>query len=230
MRHTLLAATLALAFSGAAFAHEPGNFIVRAGAMHIAPDVDSSKIRLNGVDHSGSKAEVPSTTSLLNLTGTWIFAPHLGLELMLGGPVSYDIKIKGVSSGNIANGSLATVTQQPITASLQFFFLNPKSRFQPYVGVGLNYTSFYDERFKRRQKRLGFRRLELEDSVGWALQAGMDIALTDRLYLNAAAWKIDIDTKAKGKGHWGWGGNEQRVKFDMEIDPWMYFVGVGYKF
>jgi outer membrane protein len=228
MRNTILAASLAFALSStAAFAHEPGSFIVRAGAMHIAPNIDSSEIRLNGVEYSGSKAEIPSTTSPLNLTGTWIFAPHFGLELMVGGPVSYDIKIKGVSSNNIANGKFAKVSQQPITGSLQFFFLNPASRFQPYVGVGLNYTSFYDERLNRRQRRLGFRRVELEDSVGWALQAGMDIALTDHLYLNAAAWKIDIDTKAKSKG-WGW--NERRAKFDVELDPWVYFVGVGYKF
>lgn len=220
------AALIATAVSGAALAHEPGDFIVRAGAMHFSQKADSSGITLDGVEHAGARAEIPSATSLLSLTGTWIFAPHFGLELMLGGPVAYDIEIEGVAGGNISNGRLAEVSQLPITASAQFFFLNPKSRFQPYVGVGLNYTSFHDERFSRRQRhRHGFRDLELKNSWGWALQAGADIALTERLYLNAAVWKIDVDTEARGKGRHG-----RRIRFDVELDPWIYFAGVGYRF
>ncbi|MDR1662772.1 MAG: hypothetical protein LBR95_10215 [Azoarcus sp.] len=42
--------------------------------------------------------------------------------------------------------------------------------------------------------------------------------------MNAAVWKIDINTKATADSGLG------KVKVDVGIDPWVYFFGIGYKF
>jgi outer membrane protein len=225
---TLAAITAAITLSSTAFAHEPGNFIVRAGVMYSGPKSDSSGISVNGSDISGSKVKTSGSGQLINLSGTWIFAPHFGLEAMVGGGFLHELRARG-TGGNprIAEGRFAEVMQQPITATVQFFFLDPKSGFQPYIGVGLNYTMFYGERFTRRQRRLGYKRdeLDVKNAWGWAAQVGADIALTDKLYLNAAVWRLDVEAKAKGEAR-----NGDEIKFKMNLDPWIYSIGVGYKF
>jgi len=52
----------------------------------------------------------------------------------------------------------------------------------------------------------------------------MDYMITDRLLFNFAVWHIDIDTTAKAKL------NGTPVKVDVDVDPWVYMVGLGYRF
>ncbi|MDR1462930.1 MAG: outer membrane beta-barrel protein [Azoarcus sp.] len=246
MRKQILAAAIAaLAVSGVAVAHEAGDVILRVGVAHVAPDVNSGKINVSGVGKlGGSKADVESNTQL-GLTGTYIIAPHFGIEVLAATPFTHSIKVKGADAAlrkvanlteaqlpdGTVNGKFGKATHLPPTVSAQFFFLDPKSKFQPYVGLGLNYTWFYNESLSSKEKTAGFRGLDLDNSWGWAAQLGADIALTDSLFLNAAVWKIDINTKAKTKNtNPALGTNNTPVKVDVEVDPWVYFFGVGYKF
>jgi len=52
----------------------------------------------------------------------------------------------------------------------------------------------------------------------------MDFAIGDRLILNAAIWKLGMSSTANARL------NGERVKIDLDIDPWVYFFGVGFKF
>jgi outer membrane protein len=52
--------------------------------------------------------------------------------------------------------------------------------------------------------------------------------LTDRIMLNASVWYVDIDTKASVDGPSAL--SVGKTKVDVDIDPWVYMVGVGYKF
>ena len=237
MKKQLLAAAIAaFAVSGAAVAHEAGDVILRVGVAHVAPDVDSGNIKVSGLGKlPGSKAEVESNTQL-GLTGTYIIAPHFGIEVLAATPFTHKLKVKGADAAlglprGTIDGSFGKATHLPPTISAQYFFLNPKSKFQPYVGAGLNYTWFFNEKLSSKAKGVGFKGLDLDNSFGWALQLGADVALTDNFFLNAAVWKIDINTKAKTKNtNAGLGTNNTPVKVDVEVDPWVYFFGVGYKF
>jgi outer membrane protein len=227
MKKQLLAAAIAaLAVSGTAVAHEAGDVILRVGVAHVAPEDSSSKISTSVTGKiSGTKATVDSNTQL-GLTGTYIVAPHFGIEVLAATPFTHKVKVKGLPGVySAANGSFGEVTHLPPTVSAQYFFLNPKSKFQPYVGAGLNYTFFFNEKLNSKQKGNRFHGLDLENSWGWALQLGADVALADNIFLNAAIWKIDINTKATSR-HEDLG----KVKVDVEVDPWVAFVGVGFKF
>ncbi len=147
---------------------------------------------------------------------------QIGIELLAATPFSHTIKTKGGLAS--ALGKLADVKHLPPTLSVQYFPMENSSEWQPYVGAGLNYTVFFDESFKSQHKNT-YRSLELDSSFGIALQAGVDYALTENIGLNAAVWWIDIDTEATFKDNAG-----NKYKVDVELDPWVYMVGLNYKF
>jgi outer membrane protein len=228
MNKSLLSASLvALALSTplVAQAHEPGDFIVRAGAARVVPNEDSGNVKLDGTKVSGTKATVDNSTQL-GLTFAYMITNHIGVELLAATPFSHTVSVKGLGAG--LDGKLADVKQLPPTLSLQYYPMDSASKFQPYVGVGLNYTKFFDTDLSGTRKQEGFSNLKLKDSVGFAGQVGMDYMLTDRIMLNASVWYIDIDTKASVDGPSAL--SVGKTKVNVDIDPWVYMVGVGYKF
>ena len=97
---------------------------------------------------------------------------------------------------------------------------------RPYVGAGVNYTLFYSEDASSGlETAVGPTNVDLEDSLGWALQAGIDIDLTDRVFLNFDVKYIDIDTTATLRTT---GAGTQTV--DVSLDPLVFGVGIGTKF
>lgn len=52
--------------------------------------------------------------------------------------------------------------------------------------------------------------------------------LTDKLMINAQVRYIDIDTEATVKGPTALGVTKTKV--DVDVDPMVYMVGLGYKF
>ena len=131
---------------------------------------------------------------------------RFALELVLTYPQKHDVSLAGDPIGSVKH--------LPPTLMLQYHFL-PKQAFQPYVGVGINYTRF-------SKVRLANGAVDLDnDSVGLALQAGFDYRLTKSLYLNVDAKRIDIDTDV-------YAGGQRAAK--LKIDPWLVGVGIGWRF
>ncbi|WP_194791079.1 OmpW/AlkL family protein [Pseudomonas sp. UFMG81] len=227
MNKSLLSASLvALALAApVAHAHQAGDFIVRAGAATVSPNEDSSALKLDGAKVSGTKATVDSDTQL-GLAFAYMLTDHIGLELLAATPFKHTIGVKGLGAG--LDGKLADIKQLPPTLSLQYYPMAPTSKFQPYAGVGINYTLFFDEDLSSNRKAQGFSNMKLQDSVGLAGQLGMDYMLTDNLLFNASVWYVDIDTKATIDGPSALGVGKTKV--DVDIDPWVYMVGIGYKF
>ena len=222
MRKSLLALSILATALAAPLAHayQAGDVILRAGAATVDPQEDSSALELNGAT-LGGQATVDSNTQL-GLTGTFMLTDNLGIGLLAATPFEPQVGVHGPGG---LDGKLADIKHLPPTLSLQYFPLAASSRLQPYVGAGLNYTTFFEEDLTSQREAQGFSNLELDDSWGLALEAGVDYMLTDNLLVNATVWYLDIDTTATtdlaGAG---------QVKVDVDIDPWVYMVGLGYKF
>jgi len=219
-RYVLAAAVAMLAVPGTAPAHEPGDVIFRVGAAHVAPDVDSSHVKIGGT-RTGLKADVNENTQF-GVSASWIVAPHFGLELLGATPFEHKVKLKPEGGSSV---KLGKASHLPPTLSAQYFFLKPQMRFQPYVGLGVNHTWFFNEKLAREQKAV-YDDFELENSWGWAAQVGADIQIGSGMYLNASVWKIDLDTKAKLRRR----SDNAPVSVRTELDPWVYFLGLGFKF
>lgn len=228
MNKSLLCASLcalALTVPVAAQAYQPGDFIVRAGVAHVDPHEDSGELRLDGTRVSGTKASVDGENQL-GLTFAYMLNEHVGIELLAATPFNHTVSVSGLGAG--LDGKLADIKQLPPTLSLQYYPMAASSPLQPYVGVGINYTKFFDTDLTGNRKDQGFSNLKLKDSVGLAGQVGVDYLLTDNFLLNASVWYVDIDTKATVDGPSAL--SIGKTKVDVDIDPWVYMVGVGYKF
>ncbi len=225
MRNSILAASLlALAVaSPAAHAFKEGDIIVRAGAITVDPHEDSSDINAGGTDIAGSKATLDSDTQL-GLNFAYMVTDHVGIELLAATPFSHSVGVKGVDPS--LDGSLGDIKHLPPTLSAVYYPLETGSAFQPYVGLGLNYTWFFDTELTSSAEGRGFSGLDLEDSWGLAYQVGADYMLTDNIMLNAQVRYIDIDTT----GTTYLGGGTVKVDVDVDVDPFVYMVGLGYKF
>ena len=63
--------------------------------------------------------------------------------------------------------------------------------------------------------------LKLDNSVGLAAVAGIDIALTESVYLNGNVRYMDIETDVKIDG--------TKVA-TAKIDPWVFAINLGWRF
>jgi outer membrane protein len=217
--------TLAL-LAPAAHAHQAGDILIRAGAVTVDPHEDSGDIYVGALSTSvaGTTATLDSDTQL-GLNFAYMLTDHLGIELLAATPFKHNIGVKGFT-GDFAglNGSLGETQHLPPTLSLVYYPLDSKQTFQPYLGVGINYTWFFEDKLDSSAETKGFTGLDLDDSVGVAFQVGADYLLTDNLLLNAQLRYIDIDTE----GTTNYGG--AKVKVDVDVDPFVYMVGIGYRF
>ena len=136
---------------------------------------------------------------------------NIGIELLGAWPFQHDV------SGSGGLGKIGSTKQLPPTLSLQWHIL-PDSMIQPYIGVGINYTHFFDTKAEGALKGSD---LKLGDSWGVAAQLGADIKINDRWFMNADIRYIDIKSKVKLDG--------ERVG-TARIDPWVATVSVGYRF
>ena len=206
----LAAAVMAVAPAAQAF--EAGDFVVRGGAVHVAPDDSSDKVfYAGGGSTNGSEVAVDSNTQL-GIRATYMFTDGLGLGLLAATPFKHNITGNG---GDLDGMDLGETKHLPPTLTLQYYPMASGSALQPYAGVGVNYTTFFDE-----QSGLG--ELTLDDSIGAAVEVGIDYMMSDNFGLNAAVWYADIETEAEIEG--------VTEKFDVQIDPMVYMIGMTYKF
>lgn len=215
----------ALLAASIAQAHQAGDIIVRAGAVTVDPREDSGNLNLDGASVRGTGATLDSDTQL-GLNFAYMLTDKIGIELLAATPFNHEVGVTGLGGG--LDGKLADIKHLPPTLSVIYYPLSSASAFQPYVGAGINYTTFFQEDLTSERKGQGFSSLELDDSFGLALQVGADYMLSDKWMVNAQVRYIDIDTDATVKGPTGLFVEETKVSVD--VDPWVYMVGLGYKF
>lgn len=219
-----LAAVLA-GVAANANAYKAGDWVLRLGATAVVPNEDSDRIVLPTSPATVLPGVSIGNDTQLGIIPVYMLTDNWGVELLAATPFEHDVKVKGAG---IKAGS---VTHLPPTLSMQWYPNGGQRGWQPYVGVGLNYTFIYDEDVDPQlagalEALLGASeaRLSLNDSFGLAAQAGVDVPLSDNWAINLAVWYIDIDSKAKIRTDVG------TVEFDVSIDPWVYNVGIAYRF
>ena len=237
-----IALAAALASAGMmAQAYEQGDWVLRAGATTVDPDTDSDDINLPG-DALGIpegvvlKAEVDDDTQL-GIIPMYMVTDNFGVELLAATPFEHDIEAQGTGAINGLNLDAGSTKHLPPTLSVQWYPRGGQDGWQPYIGIGVNYTVFFDEDVDNELKEtLGVlipgvtdADLDLDDSFGLAGQVGVDIPFSDRWAVNIGVWYIDIDTKAEITAKAA-GEQVAKVKFDVDIDPWVYNIGIAYRF
>ncbi|BBT64939.1 OmpW family outer membrane protein [Aeromonas caviae] len=200
----ILPLLIAAAFaSPVAMAHQAGDILVRGGLAFVSPQTSSDNVLGTG------ELEIDSNMQL-GLTLSYMLTDNWGVELLAATPFSHSVSTAGL-------GEVAKVKHLPPTLMAQYYFGDANSKVRPYVGAGINYTTFFDE---EGRGALTGTDVSVDSSWGMAGQVGLDMAINDRWFVNASAWLIDIDTDV----HTAVG------TINTSIDPVAFMFGVGYRF
>jgi outer membrane protein len=174
--------------------------MLRARALGVAPQ--ESSILTGAAGHVNVDNSVVPEFDV-----SYFFTPNISAEL-IAAVTPHNVKTSaGVNAGNS--------WLLPPTLTLQYHFTQLDS-IKPYVGAGVNYTHFFNE------DAGALNSVKYDDSFGGALQAGVDIPIKDNWYANIDVKKVFISTTAKF--------SPSGIRADVDIDPWLIGVGVGYRF
>ncbi len=201
LQSLVLAAATALTMTSA-FAIPAGTWTVGAGAHYVDPKSDNGTLA-NGTLSVDVDGDVRPT-----ITGEYFVANNVGVELLAAIPFHHDITLTPTTGGDPIN---AKTQHLPPTLSLQYHFdgYNLPMNVKPFVGVGVNYTTFFKEKISTGAE------LKLDDSVGVAGHIGVDIPFAKTEALRIDARYIDIKTDATLDG---------AAIGEVDISPWVYGV------
>ncbi len=222
-----LSIALAAALAGGAVmaqAYEKGDFVLRLGAVNVDPDSDSSDINLPGVPTL--TAEVGDDTQF-GIIPMYMLSEKVGIELLAATPFEHDISLKGKG----VNLDAASTKHLPPTLTVQWYPRGGQEGWQPFLGIGANYTIFFDEETtKGLDDTLGAVLgasevdLDLDNSFGLSAQAGVDIPFAKNWAISLAVWYIDLQTNATVSTDVG------DVNFKTDINPFVYHLGIAHRF
>jgi outer membrane protein len=180
-------------------------YLVRLRGLVVEPDEGATITPIGGgVDIT--RSFVPELDLSYFLTDNW------ALELILA-VTPHKATARNTA---VADVTLGKTVLLPPTLTLQYHFLTHE-KIRPYVGAGLNYTFFFDT------KDQGVSDLHFKNNLGYALQAGVDFAIDDHWMVNFDVKKLFLSTKATM-----WAG-AARIQANVDIDPWIIGLGVGYR-
>ena len=212
---------LGISLSGAAFAHEAGDWVLRAGVGQVNPKSDNFSMTEDG---ESTSVDVDSGTSL-TLMGTYFFTENWAFDILAAWPFKHDVNATVSDGTDTLSAKVAEIEHLPPTFSVQYHFL-PDAAFQPYAGLGLNYTTFTSEDLTDvvvAGENLGpiADSLSLDSSFGVAVQLGADWKFNDNWLVNFDVRWMDIDSDLTVDGE---------DVGTIEIDPLVYSINIGYAF
>jgi outer membrane protein len=198
----LLAAAISALPLLPAHAQDTGSWLVRVRALHLdSANKDSTGFGLSINDKTFPEVDI-----------SYFFSPNVAAELILTYPQKQRLH------STVVGAEIGTFKHLPPTLTLQYH-VTGLSGFRPYVGAGLNYTNLSSVHFNSNVDalKLGVK----HNSVGWAVQAGVDVPLGGGWLVNADLKKVQIDTTVYSAG-------QSVGKF--KVDPLLASIGIGKRF
>lgn len=201
---SIFLASLAVLGTTSAFAVPAGTWTVGVGGAYVDPDSKESTLTN---DLAGAKVSVDSDIKP-SVTFEYFPMNNVGVELLAALPFHHKLTV------NTGAGEVYGDTDQlPPTVSVNYHFDGLNSAIKPFIGVGVNYTTFFNEHL---YDGLGTE-LKLKDSVGAAGHVGVDFKLNPTDAVRVDARYIDLQTDVKV------GGKDVGT---VDVNPWVY--GVSY--
>lgn len=163
----------------------------------------------------------PGADAVVGDASTAIFAierrlnANMGVELVLGVPP----KVSARATGSVAflGDKVLTARNLAPTLMLNYSFGDAGAKWRPYVGVGANFTRFSDIQSTLAPK------VEMSDSFGMALQAGVNYALSRQWGVFGSISAIDVSSKLVATGN-------TVLTTTIDFRPIIYTIGTSYRF
>lgn len=222
----------AMAFLGTApvAIADQGDWYVRARIITTVPD-EGADLSTGGLGFPG---DVQIDTQVMpELDISYFLTDRLALELILA-VTPHDVDSTKVTVGDVllnADVPLGDVLLLPPTLNLQYHF-DTGRRFKPYVGAGVNVTFFLNQ-----DEGPVADDIDYDTSFGFSLQAGFDIDIDGEpggWALNADVKRLWLETDVEVDLTSALGpaldADSVLIDADVDIDPWIFGVGIGYRF
>lgn len=206
-KQKLIGSALAAGFlfsSASVFAGEyldcnaPTQWTIRVGGHNVDPSA-TSHTSLGNIDVS---SKFGATYNL-----DYRFCRNLAVDLLGALYYTHDISLNGTNIG--------TTQHLPPTLSLQYHF-EPDGKFDPYIGIGVNYTHF-----QNTSLNIAPVGLKLDNTFGVAGQIGVDYHFYGPWLLGVDVRYLQIEPDASVGG--------QKIG-TVNIDPIVYGFNIGYQF
>lgn len=219
-------------------------FQIRLRATAIIPDGKSTIYDkfglLTGVGSSGVNTPIwgagakVSTTVIPELDISYYLTKNIAIEA-----ICCFSKHKITGTGSIAGLDIGSKWVFPPTVLLQYHFTN-FGAFQPYIGVGVNYTAFFGGKsggnWAPYWSGIGFTgfnaitNLSVGSSFGVAGQIGFDYMLNQNWGVNVDVKRIMMQPTAHALVWNNLANAIIPVRAKVNIDPWVVSAGLTYRF
>ncbi len=202
---TIFSAALAIAMGIAAapaFAQSAGDFTLGFGFHTVNPKSNNGTV-------AGARSDI-SNSVRPTFTFEYFVKDNLGVEVLAALPFKHTVSLAGL-------GDVATVKQLPPVVSIQYHFAN-ETKFTPFLGAGVNYTKFFSQ---DTEGAIAGNKIDVDDSWGIALHAGVDYAITEHGSLRADVRWIDISSDVKLNG--------SKIG-TVDVNPWVFGMAYVYRF
>lgn len=177
-------------------------FVIRVRGVGVIPN-GTGKVDQLGLGVKASKSFIPE------LDLSYFFIKNIAVEAICC--VSpHDVSVNTL-------GKVAHTWLFPPTVMAQYHFTN-FGAFKPYVGVGVNYTHFFDT---KTTSALAGTHMHINDSFGVATQVGAD-------YMIDRHWGVNVDVKRiLMQPTWR---DSAALTGKAKINPWLIGAGITYRF
>lgn len=214
-RGALLGAAAVLLLIPATLGAQEQSFHAGVRFLSVRPHDSSGTIATTGTRLGVD----PTRTGELDLTYmiTWAWGVELGLSRTRPALTSTGGSFGGLKAG--------TIGMSFASATVQYHF-ETLGRLRPYLGVGASLASFSGYHPSHDLGSTGVSAISFTDSLGVASQAGLDVAVTDRVSVNLDVRYLTIGSDAKISHVTS--GTLDTIRLDF--NPWLIGIGVGYRF
>ncbi|MCC5811618.1 MAG: OmpW family protein [Ectothiorhodospiraceae bacterium] len=241
-------------------------FYVKPGATMIDARLSSGELVLGGLDDTAQLALEPGAVAGSGVTdsgaATRVSATlgwrlpwgggHWAVETILAPPFTFEFEATGTlareslapEAGGIPTGVPALGRELGETDLLPpvvtvVYTPWPDSRFSPYVGAGVVYVFSYNSRITNRVlTESASPELKIDNVFSYVLQLGLDVAITERLFVNVDYKYVGrVEPRARLRGIGLASDVElfdpievERGDLRLEMNPHVFGASVGWRF
>ena len=211
--------TVALAAPAHAGSSE-GKLQIKAFATGVLPSGEITEVRTNLVGAPATSDSRASDSVVPTLAVEYFFSPNVSVETICC-VTPHDVTGRGGLNGAaLVNDAIIL----PATVTLKYHF--DLAGVKPYIGAGPTRFFIFSEGVGADAARLGATRVNLSDSFGAVVQAGIDVPLNDR----GLGFSLDAKRYFVGTTASFYAGNTLALRTRHKLDPWVVSGGLSYRF
>jgi len=198
-----------------------GRLQVKVLATGVLPDGKIDTVNINAVGLPAGTQTVANDNVVPTLAVEYYATPNVSIETICCFTQHHVTGTGAIAGADVAQHLLIL----PATVTLKYHL--DAGAIKPYVGVGPAVFFYFDEKPGATAIALGATKLNMDNKLGLALQAGVDIPVND------SGMGVTLDAKRyfmKATTHFFTAGGVEALSTTHKLDPWVVSGGVYFRF